>query len=96
LGQTSTLNEAVLDWQPEHEGQRERSHQAAYNILALLSIFLSRKQAFHIIADVIFFFLSFIFIKIKYNIYIYISSLMNKLFVFHLNIFKHGLIMDYH
>ncbi|CAF4963834.1 unnamed protein product, partial [Rotaria sp. Silwood1] len=51
LGQTSTLNEAVLDWQPEHEGQRERSHQAAYNILALLSIFLSRKQAFHIIAD---------------------------------------------
>ncbi|CAF1144044.1 unnamed protein product [Rotaria sordida] len=26
-------------------------HQAAYNILALLSIFLSRKQAFHIIAD---------------------------------------------
>ncbi|CAF1377841.1 unnamed protein product [Rotaria sordida] len=51
LGQTSTLNEAVLDWQPEHEGQRERSHEAAYNILALLSIFLSRKQAFHIIAD---------------------------------------------
>ncbi|CAF5093777.1 unnamed protein product, partial [Rotaria sp. Silwood1] len=51
LGQTSTLNEAVLDWQAEHEGQRERSHQAAYNILALLSIFLSRKQAFHIIAD---------------------------------------------
>ncbi|CAF1142723.1 unnamed protein product [Rotaria sp. Silwood1] len=51
LGQTSTLNEAVLDWQPEHEGQRERSHQAVYNILALLSIFLSRKQAFHIIAD---------------------------------------------
>ncbi|CAF2997651.1 unnamed protein product [Rotaria socialis] len=51
LGQTSTLNEAVLDWQPEHEGQRERSHQAAYNILALLSIFLSRKQAFHLIAD---------------------------------------------
>ncbi|CAF5134061.1 unnamed protein product [Rotaria sp. Silwood1] len=51
LGQTSTLNEAVHDWQPEHEGQRERSHQAAYNILALLSIFLSRKQAFHIIAD---------------------------------------------
>ncbi|CAF1429209.1 unnamed protein product [Rotaria sordida] len=42
---------SVLDWQPEHEGQRERSHQAAYNILALLSIFLSRKQAFHIIAD---------------------------------------------
>ncbi|CAF3843944.1 unnamed protein product [Rotaria sp. Silwood1] len=51
LGQTSTLNEAVLDWQPQHEGQRERSHQVAYNILALLSIFLSRKQAFHIIAD---------------------------------------------
>ncbi|CAF4842377.1 unnamed protein product, partial [Rotaria sp. Silwood1] len=39
LGQTSTLNEAVLDWQPQHEGQRERSHQVAYNILALLSIF---------------------------------------------------------
>ncbi len=54
LGQTSTLNEAVLDWQPEYEAQRERSHQAAYNILALLSIFLSRKQAFHIIADVSF------------------------------------------
>lgn len=53
LGQTSTLNEAVLDWQPEYEAQRERSHQAAHNILALLSIFLSRKQAFHIIADVI-------------------------------------------
>src|SRR5438105_2461540 len=52
LGQTSTLNEAVLDWQPEYEEQRERSHQAAYNILALLAIFLSRKQAFHIIADV--------------------------------------------
>ncbi|CAF0882034.1 unnamed protein product [Adineta steineri] len=51
LGQSSTLNEAVLDWQPEYEAQRERSHQAAYNILALLAIFLSRKQAFHIIAD---------------------------------------------
>lgn len=52
LGQSSTLNEAVLDWQPEYEAQRERSHQAAYNILALLAIFLSRKQAFHLIADV--------------------------------------------
>ncbi|CAF3708871.1 unnamed protein product [Rotaria sp. Silwood1] len=41
LGQTSTLNEAVLDWQPEYEGQRQRSHQAAYNILPLLFIFLS-------------------------------------------------------
>ncbi|UJR29798.1 hypothetical protein I4U23_017342 [Adineta vaga] len=51
LGQSSTLNEAVLDWQPEYEAQRERSHQAAYNILSLLAIFLSRKQAFHLIAD---------------------------------------------
>lgn len=63
LGQTSTLNEAVLDWQPEHEGQRERSHQAAYNILALLSIFLSRKQAFQIIADV------YLFIYLNYYIF---------------------------
>ncbi|UJR29828.1 hypothetical protein I4U23_017371 [Adineta vaga] len=51
LGQSSTLNEAVLNWQPEYEAQRERSHQAAYNILSLLAIFLSRKQAFHLIAD---------------------------------------------
>ncbi|CAF3450770.1 unnamed protein product [Rotaria sp. Silwood2] len=50
LGQTSTLNKAVLDWQPDHEVQRERSHQSAYNILPHLSIFLSRKQPFHIIA----------------------------------------------
>lgn len=46
------MNEAVLDWQPEYEKQRERSHQAAYHLLALLAIFLSRKQAFHLIADV--------------------------------------------
>lgn len=52
LGQSSTLNEAVLDWQPEYEAQRERSHQSAYNILALISIYLSRKQAFHLISDV--------------------------------------------
>ncbi|CAF1562267.1 unnamed protein product, partial [Adineta ricciae] len=51
LGQSATLNEAVLDWQPEYEAQRERSHQAAYNILSLLAIFLSRKQAFHLIAE---------------------------------------------
>ncbi len=52
LCQSWTLNEAVLDWQPEYEEQRERSHQSAYNILALIAIFLSRKQAFHLIADV--------------------------------------------
>lgn len=52
LGENGTLNEAVLDWQPEYEKQRERSHQAAYHLLALLAIFLSRKQAFHLIADV--------------------------------------------
>lgn len=52
LGQSSTLNEAVLDWQPEYEAQRERSHQSAYNILSLISIYLSRKQAFHLISDV--------------------------------------------
>jgi len=51
LGENSTLNEAVLDWQPEYEKQRERSHQSAYHLLALLAIFLSRKQAFHLIAD---------------------------------------------
>lgn len=52
LGQNATLNEAVLDWQPEYEKQRERSHQAAYHILSLLALFLARKQAFHLIADV--------------------------------------------
>ena len=52
LGQSSALNEAVLDWQPEYEAQRERSHQSAYHLLSLLAIFLSRKQAFHLIADV--------------------------------------------
>ncbi len=88
LCQTWTLNEAVLDWQPEYEEQRERSHQSAYNILALIAIFLSRKQAFHLIADVS---LNRI-INLK-RILFFFQSLMNNLFVFHLNIFKPGIIM---
>ncbi|CAF1431296.1 unnamed protein product, partial [Didymodactylos carnosus] len=51
LAETSALNEAVLDWQPQYEEQRERSHHQAYTILALLAIFLARKQAYNLIAD---------------------------------------------
>jgi hypothetical protein len=88
LCQSWTLNEAVLDWQPEYEEQRERSHQSAYNILALIAIFLSRKQAFHLIADVSLNKIN----KFEKNSFIF-KSLMNNLFVFHLNIFKVGIIM---
>ena len=76
-----TLSEAFLDWQPEHEKQREWSHRAAYDIISHFFLFLPRKQAFF---------------RAFFQEENLLFSSMNKYFSCRLNISKFGAAMVFH